>query len=383
MKTMMVNGKGDGRGWSRGVSGGGSPSSSRCSAMKRSVHSLSIVWSKLAMSAPFPPASSSSSPNRSVRRVSASQPKADEEIDLMTDENVHATAVEEQKTVRVAIIGTPNAGKSVIVNRLVGTKISAESAKRHTTRKEIMGVLTEGDTQLVLCDTPGIVAERERGQYESTLVRSPWESLVEVDVAMVVIDAAKRLYEPEHQMLIRLRQMQDTEPERAPNLFLVLNKVDLVHPKIRLLDVAEHVNKQAVFDTTHFTSGTTGEGFDELIADLLEEAKPGEWHYSSDARTDLSLHERVEEIVKEKIFQRFHEELPYKIQQKLEEALENEDGTVVVRHTLVVQTQGQKRILEGKSRLKLKDIEKEAAEGLTNMIGQPVKFQLHIKVAKP
>mmetsp|Transcript_32450 Transcript_32450/g.52734 ORF Transcript_32450/g.52734 Transcript_32450/m.52734 type:complete len:353 (+) Transcript_32450:157-1215(+) len=251
------------------------------------------------------------------------------------------------RVARVAVIGTPNAGKSVIVNRMVESKVSAESPKRHTTRKEVLGILTENDTQLILTDTPGIVANKEKTRYESGLVRSPWEALFGVDAALVVIDAAKRLYEAEYQMLQRLQKIKDDKEGKSPPLFLALNKVDLVHPKVKLLDMSENLNDMLKFDAVHFTCATSGEGVQGLVADLLAEAKAEEWPFKSEKITNLSLEERVVEIMREKLFHRFHDELPYQIDQQIEQVIEGEDGSVLIRHILIVKTTGQKRIIEG------------------------------------
>mmetsp|Transcript_21378 Transcript_21378/g.34497 ORF Transcript_21378/g.34497 Transcript_21378/m.34497 type:complete len:364 (+) Transcript_21378:137-1228(+) len=284
------------------------------------------------------------------------------------------------RVARVAVIGTPNAGKSVIVNRMVESKVSAESPKRHTTRKEVLGILTENDTQLILTDTPGIVANKEKTRYESGLVRSPWEALFGVDAALVVIDAAKRLYEAEYQMLQRLQKIKDDKEGKSPPLFLALNKVDLVHPKVKLLDMSENLNDMLKFDAVHFTCATSGEGVQGLVADLLAEAKAEEWPFKSEKITNLSLEERVVEIMREKLFHRFHDELPYQIDQQIEQVIEGEDGSVLIRHILIVKTTGQKRIIEGKTGLKILALEKTMSEELENIVGCPVTLKLHVSV---
>jgi GTPase len=221
------------------------------------------------------------------------------------------------------------------------------SPKRHTTRSEILGVLTEDDTQLVLMDTPGVVAAKDQTVYESGLVRSPWDALFDADVALVVIDAAKRLYDAEMQMLERIQAMQEENP-RFP-FCLALNKVDLVRPKERLLPLCHDLNEMIDFKTTHFLCGKTGDGVSELVSDLLAMAQPGAWEFDAGVRSDQSIAQRIEEVVKERLFTRFHQELPYQSQQHSEELVENPDGSVLIHHVIVVKTTGQKAILTGKS----------------------------------
>ncbi|GAB5363548.1 hypothetical protein AAMO2058_000892900 [Amorphochlora amoebiformis] len=287
----------------------------------------------------------------------------------------------QQKVVKVAVLGTPNAGKSVLVNRMVDTKISAESPKRNTTRREILGILTEGDTQLILTDTPGIVAEEDRNIYESELVRSPWEAITNIDAALVVIDAAKRLRVAELQMLAKLKGYQKEKGRKFPPLYLCLNKIDLVKPNDKLFDIVEFVTSKADFEFTHYTCAPTGDGVFELLVDLLSEAKPKPWPYPADARTDLTLGERVAQVLREKIFERYYDEVPYQIGIEIEEALQLSSGPVELKITLNARSESQKRVLLGKQNSRRKHLEITSGKALFNVFGRPVNVQIHIKTS--
>lgn len=286
-----------------------------------------------------------------------------------------------RRVCRAAIVGTPNAGKSVLVNRIVEAKISAVSPKRHTTRDEILGILTDDDTQLVLLDTPGVVARREMRQRESKLVRSPWEALSGVDTCVVVLDAAKQLYEAENEMLDRIAEVRRENPDFP--VYLALNKTDRVKPLHKLFETAESLHNKIDFKWTHYISALNGDGVEDLVLDLLGEARPGEWPYPPETRVDMPVRARIEQAVREKLFVNFQQEVPYAVELELESMTQAPgDGGFAIRQTIKVPSESHRRILRGKSGRRLVELEKQCAEELRNILAAPTTIKLHVSVKK-
>eukprot|EP00474_Spongospora_subterranea_P000833 CRZ01291.1 hypothetical protein [Spongospora subterranea] len=210
----------------------------------------------------------------------------------------------------ITMLGSANAGKSTLMNLLIRNKVSAISPKRNTTRSNIMGVYSKGLTQLVFIDTPGIVPATESKLYYREMVTDAWNSVQEADIALLLIDAAKKITPVEEYLIKELASLD--KPSNF-KLSLVLNKVDLVHPKNRLLPLADQLNKRIDFDKTFMVSARNDDGVSDIKSYLIDNCQEGAWRYSSDTVTDLSLTERINEIVREQLFCRLNQEIPYQI----------------------------------------------------------------------
>ncbi len=281
----------------------------------------------------------------------------------MTDQN-------SQKCGIVAVIGAPNAGKSTLVNQLVGQKVAITSAKAQTTRARMLGIALDGDTQIILVDTPGIFAPRRK--LDRAMVSAAWEGAEEADAIILLVDPIKQR---RHEMLPLVEALAK-RPERK---ILVLNKVDKA-VKEPLLALAQELNDQAAFDEVFFISALTGDGVQELkdhISGLMPE---GVWHYPEDQVSDASERLLAAEITREQLYKQLHEELPYDSAVRPESYTQKKDGSVEVRQQIVVGRETQKPIVLGKGGSMIKSIGEAARKELAEVLGVKVHLFLHVKV---
>jgi GTPase len=270
----------------------------------------------------------------------------------------------------VALIGAPNAGKSTLLNALVGTKISIVTPKVQTTRALIRGIAIEGVAQLIFVDTPGIFAPRRR--LDRAMVGSAWGSTQDADVVAVLVDSHKGLQEDEEAIL---RGLADV---RAPKV-LVLNKVDLVD-KPKLLALAQSLNERAAFATTFMISARSGNGVGDLKTFLAAQVPPGPWLYPEDQISDAPLRQLAAEITREKLYLRLHQELPYQSTVETEVWKELKDGAVRIEQTIYVERESQRKIVLGKSGQTIKAIGAAARSEIAEAIEHPVHLFLFVKV---
>jgi GTP-binding protein Era len=269
----------------------------------------------------------------------------------------------------IAVIGAPNAGKSTLVNALVGTKVAIVSRKVQTTRMTLRGIATEGESQLVFIDTPGIFAPRRR--LDRAMVEAAWGGAVDADLVLLVVDAAKGIAEDVERILARLT-------DRKPPPLLALNKVDRVR-KEELLALAAQMNAKAPFAETFMISAVDGDGVADLKAYLARSVPAGPWHYPADEVTDAPVRVLAAEITREKIYDRLHDELPYQI--AVETTDWKEQGNAVrIEQTVFVERDSQKAIMVGKGASMIKLISMEARKELTELLDRPVHLFLHVKV---
>jgi GTP-binding protein Era len=269
----------------------------------------------------------------------------------------------------IAIIGAPNAGKSTLVNTLVGAKVSIVSHKVQTTRMPVRGIAIEGASQLVFIDTPGIFAPRRR--LDRAMVDAAWGGAGDADVVAMLVDAAKGLDEEVERILERLKNT------RMP-LVLVLNKVDRVK-KERLLDLARQCNERAQFKDTFMISALSGDGVADFRAYLARSVQAGPWHYPPDEITDAPLRLLASEITREKIFERLHDELPYEMTVETTSWLEQKKG-VRIEQTIFVERDSQKAIVLGNGGHQIKQLSMEARKELSAILEKPVHLFLFVKV---
>jgi len=270
----------------------------------------------------------------------------------------------------VAVIGAPNAGKSTLVNALVGQKVAITSAKAQTTRARLMGIALLDETQIILADTPGIFEPKRR--LDRAMVAAAWEGAQEADAVPLVVDPIKK----RRHELEPLLEALASRPERK---ILVINKVD-AGAKEPLLVLAQELTGKVQFDEVFFVSALTADGVPELKAHLAGLMPEGPWHYPEDQVSDASERLLACEITREQLYRQLHEELPYDAAVRPEAYEQRKDGSVEIRQQIVVTRDNQRAIVLGKGGSKIKAIGEAARKELAEVLGQKVHLFLHVKV---
>jgi GTP-binding protein Era len=270
----------------------------------------------------------------------------------------------------VALIGAPNAGKSTLINALVGTKVSIVTPKVQTTRTLIRGIAIEGTAQLIFVDTPGIFAPRRR--LDRAMVGTAWGSTQDADLVALLVDAKKGLTENEDAIL---RTLADIRPPKV----LVLNKVDLID-KRALLVLTEKLNERTTFATTFMVSALSGDGVGDLKTWFAGHVPPGPWLYPEDQISDAPLRQLAAEITREKLYLRLHQELPYQSTVETDVWKELRDGSVRIEQTIYVERESQRKIVLGKAGKAIKAIGAAARADIAEAVEHPVHLFLHVKV---
>jgi GTP-binding protein Era len=271
----------------------------------------------------------------------------------------------------VAVLGAPNVGKSTLVNRLVGAKVSIVSPKVQTTRTRVTGIAVRGPVQIVFVDLPGVFAPRRR--LDRAMVDAAWRGAADADIAMLLIDATRGLDEDSERILAGLA-------ERKLDSVLVINKVDLVK-RPALLGLAAELNTRAAFAATFMISALTGDGTAELMQHLEQRMPEGPWLYPEDQLTDLSERLLAAEITREQIFMQLHQELPYSVAVETEKWEDFADGSVKIDQVVYVQREGQRKIVIGEKGARIKAIGAAARAELAKLLDRKVHLFLHVKVA--
>ncbi len=269
-----------------------------------------------------------------------------------------------------AVLGAPNAGKSTLVNALVGQKVAIVSAKAQTTRARLMGTSLEGEAQIILADTPGLFEPRRR--LDRAMVSAAWDGAQEADAILLVVDARKKKRDYLEPILASLRE----RPERK---ILVLNKVDST-PKEPLLVMAEALTGEAAFDEVFFVSALTGDGVPELKRRLAELMPESAWHYPEDQVSDASERLMAAEITREQLYRQLHDELPYDSTVRPEKYLHRKDGSIEIHQQIVIARETQRPIVLGKGGAKIKAIGEAARKELSQLLDTKVHLFLHVKV---
>jgi GTP-binding protein Era len=270
----------------------------------------------------------------------------------------------------VAVIGAPNAGKSTLVNALVGQKVAITSAKAQTTRARLMGIALLDETQIILADTPGIFEPKRR--LDRAMVAAAWEGAQEADAVLLVVDPIKK----RRHELEPLLEALASRPERK---ILVINKVD-AGAKEPLLVLAQELTGKVQFDEVFFVSALTADGVPELKTHLAGLMPEGPWHYPEDQVSDASERLLACEITREQLYRQLHEELPYDAAVRPEAYEQRKDGSVEIRQQIVVTRDNQRAIVLGKGGSKIKAIGEAARKELAEVLGQKVHLFLHVKV---
>lgn len=286
----------------------------------------------------------------------------------MTEET--AAAPTETTCGFVALIGAPNAGKSTLLNQLVGAKVSIVSRKVQTTRSLVRGIALEGTSQIIFVDTPGIFAPKRR--LDRAMVTSAWGGAGDADAVALLVDARKGVDDEVEAIIARLPQL------RAPKI-LVLNKIDLIEHE-RLLGLAADLNARLPFAETFMISALKGHGvakFKEKLASLMP---PSPWLYPEDQISDAPLRALAAEITREKLFERLHDELPYQSTVETELWKDQPDGSARVEQTIYVTREGQKKIVIGEGGKTIKAIGSAARKEIMEAAEQKVHLFLFVKV---
>ena len=270
----------------------------------------------------------------------------------------------------VAVIGAPNAGKSTLVNGLVGQKVAIVSPKAQTTRARLMGIAIEGEAQILLVDTPGIFAPRRR--LDRAMVAAAWTGAQDADLILLVIDAAAGVNAEVEAIIASLEQ-------REHPLFLALNKIDLVK-KEALLALSAGLTAPLSPDKVFMISAAQGDGVSDLKQALAASMPEGPWLYPDDEVSDATDRMIAAELTREQIVNQLHQELPYATAIETETWEDRPDGSTAIRQQILVERDSQKAIVIGKGGRRLKAIGAAAREEIAQHLGRPVHLFLHVKV---
>jgi GTPase len=270
----------------------------------------------------------------------------------------------------VALIGAPNAGKSTLVNRLVGTKVSIVTHKVQTTRSIIRGIATHENVQIVFLDTPGIF--KPRRALDRAMVTTAWGGARDADIVVLLVDAERGVGDDTEKIL------EDLGNVRQPKV-LVLNKVDRIRSDT-LLKLSADVNAKADFAATFMISALNGSGCDDLLDYLAKALPEGPWYYPEDQVSDLPLRQLAAEITREKLYMRLHQELPYSSHVETEKWEERKDGSVRIEQVIYVEREGQKKIVLGHKGETIRAIGEASRKELAEILEQKVHLFLFVKV---
>jgi GTPase len=278
---------------------------------------------------------------------------------------------ENQKLLSVCIIGKPNAGKSTLLNKIIGQKISIVTPKVQTTRSIITGIITIEDTQLILFDTPGIFEPKKR--LEKAMVKCAWSSLNGADIVVLILDSGTKIDEMMNIIISRLKEL-------GKKVVFLLNKIDL-NSKYYLDNLNYLIEKFP--DATKFNiSALTGQGLDSFIEFLKNNAKKTSWLYESDDMTNLPMRFLASEITREQLFLNLHQELPYNLTVENESWQTQKNGSVKINQVIIVSRDGYKNMIIGEKGEKIKEIGTKARLNIEELLGIKIHLFLFVKVRK-
>ncbi|MEM6462942.1 MAG: GTPase Era [Pseudomonadota bacterium] len=285
-------------------------------------------------------------------------------------ENVQDLAETPTRSGFVALIGAPNAGKSTLLNRFVGAKVSIVSHKVQTTRSLVRGIVIHDRTQIVFVDTPGIFKPRRR--LDRAMVASAWGGAQDADAVVFLVDAERGLAGDAVKILNELERIGQRK-------MLLINKVDSAK-KEELLALAAAANEKVAFDRTFMISALNGSGCDDVLDYLAKLLPEGPWYYPEDQISDLPMRQLAAEITREKLYHRLHQELPYACHVETEDWQEKKDGSVRLEQIIYVMRESQRKIVLGKGGETIKQISSNARKELAQILETPVHLFLFVKV---
>jgi len=271
----------------------------------------------------------------------------------------------------IAILGAPNVGKSTLMNRVVGTKVSIVSPKVQTTRTRVLGIALEGEAQLIFIDTPGIFKPKRR--LDRAMVAAAWGGAGDADHVVLLVDSQRGITPDTQSIIDKLKSQVGRRVD------LALNKVDLVH-KQDLLTLTEKLNQFDIFDEIFMISAEKGEGVDEFVTYIKAKMPVSPWLFPEDQISDMPMRLLAAEITREKLYLKLHQELPYATTVETEAWEEKKDGSIRIEQTIYVERESQRSIVLGKGGKMIKSIGAESRRDLTEIADTPVHLFLFVKV---
>jgi GTPase len=281
------------------------------------------------------------------------------------------TETEDTRCGFIALIGAPNAGKSTLLNALVGAKVAIVSPKPQTTRMRVLGIAIEGQSQIIYVDTPGIFSPRRK--LDRAMVKAAWSGAGDADIVALLVDAEREGISRDTRAIVG----NLVESQRPA--ILVLNKIDLVDPP-RLLKLTQELNALYAFTDTFMVSARTGNGLEDLRRVFAERVPAGPWHYPDDQLSDLPTRLLATEVTREQLYLQLDQELPYAATVEHEKWEEKDDGSALIHQVILVERPNQKAIVVGKGGSRIKSIGAAARRELTKVLDRPVHLILHVKV---
>ncbi len=281
-----------------------------------------------------------------------------------------------QKCVRITFVGTPNAGKSTLMNRLVGAKVSIVTPKVQTTRTRVTGIKTVGETQIIYLDTPGIFKPNK--MLDKSMVKAAWEGLKDTDFTALLVDVQKGIGDEVKMIIAGINSRQNKN-------ILVLNKIDLI-AREKLLDITREINEMANFEATFMISALKGNGVEDLEKYFTQNAPEGQWIYPEDQMTDLPSRMFAAEITREKLMLCLNKEIPYNLMVETEQWEEKPvskkypNGSANIRQVIYVTSESQKKIVVGKAGSNIKKVGEMARKELEWALEMKINLFLFVKV---
>lgn len=284
---------------------------------------------------------------------------------------------EKQKFGFVAVIGEPNAGKSTLINNMIGTKVSIVSPKVQTTRTRVLGIAIENNAQIVFVDTPGIFNPPQKGgaknKMERAIVASAWEGIADAEIILLLVDASKKIGDATKLIIDRLQN------ETNKSCILVLNKIDKIKRE-KLLDLSATLNATHNFEATFMLSALKGSGIRDLMQYLEDHLPEGPWHFPEDQVTDMPVRLMAAEVTREKLFKMMHQELPYHLTVETDKWDAFDDGSIKIDQTIFIAREAHKKIILGKGGEMIKKIGQMARGDLEEILETRVHLKLFVKV---
>ena len=285
-------------------------------------------------------------------------------------EKVGEAPAEATRCAHVALIGAPNAGKSTLLNRLLGRKLAIVTPKPQTTRSRLLGIAIEGSAQIIYVDTPGIFAPRRR--LDRAMVAAAWSGAEDADQTVLLVDAARGVDRDTQRIVDRLA-------ERGREAVLALNKIDLVR-RDGLLALADTLSRKSKFDPVFMISGRTGDGVDDLKRHLASTVPQGPWLFPEDQLSDMSERVIAAEVTREQVFLQLQDEVPYGSTVETERWVDKKDNSVRIEQVIFVQRASQRAIVLGEGGRRIKAIGARARAELERMLDRHVHLFLFVKV---
>ncbi len=270
------------------------------------------------------------------------------------------------------IIGAPNAGKSTLINSMVGEKVSIVSSKVQTTRTRVLGIVMEGDAQIIFMDTPGLF-KPGNDRMEKAIVAAAWQGLSESDLVLFVVDSVKGMSRPVRTIMDRLKNVT------GKKYILVLNKADdIARPK--LLELATMMNQAMEFEATFMVSARDNDGVSDIVKYVAKRMPEGPYHYPPDQMSDMPMRLLSAEITREKLFRSIHDEIPYDITVETEKWEEFDDGSVKIDQVIFVAREGQKKIILGRGGEMIGKIGTQSRMEIEDIMGRRAHLKIFVKV---